>query len=374
MINHKKTYRFSIAFILVTLVALFLALPSASAAATVVWVNDVKLDSSAYYLASGSTVATTTKPATGGYAYFNVAAGTLTLYNMQLNTPHTYNTYNIPLFANGDLNIVLTGASTLQYHNNDARKFMGIYVQGSLTISGSGSLSINISNTNAASILYGIYVHDLAIASGTISMDLESVNMIFGFDSFGDILVTGGSATIRCDGEDGYAIAAQMGDFRMTDGTVDALFTANDAARGLYAFNILLEGGSGTFAADGIATGSMGGEFKETALSVTGGHFIFRGRTYALNYQSRSYTLNLENVLTYVSTASSGSGRTLWASAADGVLINTTAETSPFLFVEFMMPVPQTGDSARPWLWAGIGAGAVLLAATAVLLVRRRRS
>ncbi len=85
MMLMNRTRRLTAVFILVTLLSLFFALPSASAAnATEVWVNNVKLDSSAYYLANGSGTATTTKPATGGYVFFNAAAGTLTLYNAQL--------------------------------------------------------------------------------------------------------------------------------------------------------------------------------------------------------------------------------------------------------------------------------------------------
>ena len=227
MIHYKNSYKFSIAFILTVILWLLIALPSASAAtATEVWVNNVKLDSSAYYLANGSGTATTTKPASGGYAYFDAASGTLTLYNMQLDTLHTYATYDSLLFANGDLEIVLTGASTLQYNNSNIGTYMGIYVQGLLTISGSGSASIQFDSTALGTAVYGIYSHDMAIASGTLNVRTSGLYVTHGIVSYSDIYITGGNTTVQIDAIYAIGFLMQTGDFRMTGGTANATVSA----------------------------------------------------------------------------------------------------------------------------------------------------
>ncbi len=366
----KRTRRFATVFIVVTFLSLFLALPSASAAASEVWVNNVKLDSSAYYLANGSGTATTTKPASGGYVYFNASAGTLTLYNAQLNTPHLQS-YESLLFANGDLTIILTGTNTLQYTaTSTSGTYMGIYVQGLLTVTGSGSAAIQMNSTSTSgAVLYGIYSHDMKIESGTLSAQVSGYGQVFGIDSYFDILITGGSITLNCEGVYAIAVLAQAGDFTMSGGSVTATSNTEANAMGLSAGNLTLICGEGTFSGFG-ADNSEGGYINANngAFTVLGGHFIFKGSTSALRSGYSTYTTSLNNITTYVSASSSGSGKSLWKTAADGVLVKSPAAVSPFRYAEFIGPdcyavPPQTGDSSAPWLWAGMALFALLFAA-----------
>ena len=373
MMLMNRTHRLTAVFILVTLLSLFFALPSASAAnATEVWVNDVRLDASAYYLANGSSTATTTKPATGGYVYFNAAAGTLTLYNAQLNTTH-FQSYNSLLFANGDLTVVLAGTSTLQNTATSAGTYMGIYVQGLLTLTGSGSATIQMNCTSVSIALYGIYSHDMKIEGGTLNVDIDGLDAVYGIDSYYDIYISGGNITIDADGYYGIGVYAQTGDFRMTGGSIYVTGSSDYDMYSVSGQNISLEGGTGTFWL-GETSNGYGGVIESNTFSVSGGHFIFSGGRSALYSQTSSYTLNVSNVLTYASTNSSGSGKSLWSSPADGKLIATASNDFRFHYVEFIAygTAPQTGDGQTPWLWAGIGMICLLSAAGFTAGARRK--
>ena len=104
-------------------------------------------------------------------AYYNEAEGELTLNNFEGNFSNYFcgimNSYG------GNLKINLVGDNylSLNYNKNDT------YVKGiesdSLTISGDGNLTINISNPSAEGYIYGIYSNLFRITSGTLTINLK---------------------------------------------------------------------------------------------------------------------------------------------------------------------------------------------------------
>ena len=211
----------------------------------------------------------------------------------------------------------------------------------------------------------GVYSHDIKIESGTLSAQVGGYGQVFGIDSYFDILISGGSITLNCEGLYAIAVLAQTGDFTMSGGSITATSNTEINAMGLSAGNITLENGEGVFSGFG-ADNSEGGYIHTAggAISVLGGHFIFKGSTSAIRAADSTYTTSLNGITTYVSSSSSGSGKSLWETAADGVLVKSPAAVSPFRYAEFIGPdPPQTGDGQAPWLWLGVAGLCLLLAA-----------
>lgn len=116
---------------------------------------------SGYYLKEGSTTPTTTKPSSGGYAYYK--DGVLQLYNFDVVST---NTTNGIYTSSGDLIIELVGASTIK----SAKK--GIYTRGALTVRGSGSLTVTATGED-----YGAYINGkCTIEGGTLNITATGAN------------------------------------------------------------------------------------------------------------------------------------------------------------------------------------------------------
>lgn len=371
----KKTSRIFFAMMIAVFLFSVFALPSASAAgATSVWVNNVELNAGSPYWKNGNLPAT----ASDWNAHFDAATSTLTLNNAVIGTLHAYSSYNGLLFANGDLTLVLTGSSTLQYGATSLGTYMGIYVQGLLTVTGSGGASILLNGTAFSSYLYGIYTHDLAIEAGTLNIQVNCVFMSYGIASYGDAVISGGSVTVGCNGLMCNGVYAQTGDFIMTGGRIAVTAIAGGDAIALQAQGITLEGGEGVFAGN-ASKPVYGGYLIGNTLNVSGGHFVFCGIYGGLFCQSAPLAANLTNVLTYVSPSMDGSGKRLWTGPADGELASNFVAISPFRYVEFILPgtgeeYPRTGDTASPWLWAGIALCAALMAAGIPAAAARKKT
>ena len=155
--------------------------------------------------------------------------------------------------------------------------------------------------------------------------------MAYGIESFAGILVSGGSITLNCEGAYAIAVLAQTGDFHMSGGSVAATSTTDFNAMGLAAKNITLVSGEGVFSGFGLDN-SEGGYIHNASgtISVQGGHFIFKGSTQALRTSADPYAASLNNMTTYVSSSNSGIEKSLWTSAADGALLSTSLQRSPF--------------------------------------------
>jgi LPXTG-motif cell wall-anchored protein len=382
----KKTiHKIHCILVLIALLATGLFIPSALADAAEVWVNNVKLDASGCYLANGSTIATTTKPTTGGYAYFDASASTLMLYHAVIDDVTQVDLLNKGLiYAADDLNVVFIGDNFLSYNGSVANGLHGIIIKGSSTFSGSGSATIEIQNSGGGTSGYGVFCSagDLSIFDCTLNIYVQADVSASGITVSGNILVSGSDITAYCKGNYSKGVYCPMAQFRMTSGklsmTAEATTAAtalNQATMGLYANGIFLEGGEGIFKGVGPSY-IFGIESKSGTINVSGGYFRAVGDTAALYFNvaaGASPVYNLTGVSTFVSEDVSGSGSRLWISIADGELASTTSSASPFHYVQFIADVPQTGDGARPWLWAGLGAAAAAGAVAFIIILRKRR-
>ena len=373
-----------IAVFLMALLLCIPAIPAGAAGAASVWVNGLELTSFTPYLGSGDNTPSAFKPVSGGYAYMDYEASRLTLYDMRLDTFHThstkYATFHSAVFADGDLEVVLAGENFLRKTVSDPNVFTGIYAQGLLTVTGNGRLDIRMDSANDETYPYGIICDYMKIENGTLDVQLSGTSQVCGLISYNDILISGGSTTVRCSGGRlGAAIMASGGSFSMSGGRVTATANTSAGTKGLYCGDMILTGGEGFFSGYG-ADDSEGGylnAYFET-LSVTGGHFVFKGSTAALLTYINTFEMDLLRVQTYVSADGGGSGKSLWTSVADGQLIDTLWVTSPFHYVEFIGPhwywhavPPQTSDGMCPWLWAVIAACALIVAAAGVRAAAR---
>jgi len=368
------------------LIAAFLLLsvwatPALAAGALSVWVNGVELKAGANYLANGSAVASAVMPA-GGYAHFDETTHTLTLNNAIVNTASANPVFpaSIDLIgANGDLNIVLSGESTLSYAADSTpyKPIYGIYSNGAITLSGTGELNISIEETSVNEIAaFGIYCDgDLTILSGSYDIFSKAIYAAFGMQSHGAILVADGDIQISAEGGMSFAIYALQDTFRMTGGTVVATVRSTlGFGIGLDAKAYSLEGGSSRYTVTGPENLAAGGLFTGNTLSFTGGVHIFSGTSEGLtHYGTGSVAYTLTGGQVYVSQSTDGSDKRVWTSDADGELAGLYPNVSDFCYVEFTGQ-PQTGDASRPWLWAGIAGLCLVLGAAGMARMRKKRT
>lgn len=358
----KKTHNRAAAVILVLI--LLCCTPKAWAAttgATLVQVNGVTLTSAAPYWANGSSTASTTAPASGGYIFFNAAAGTLTLNNAVVNTLSDIpgsSTRKACLFVDGDISVILSGASTLSYTGVVFSTLYGLCIWGKTTISGSGSLNVQINNTFTSSNCFAIYSRgDLTVLSGMLTLDVDANATGLGLTSDAALLFAGGNAQIETNAMQSIGVMTQYNDIRITGGSLTVTADATGPlASGLYGSCIYLEGGAGRFSASGGTTAG-GLVFWGKKLAYTGGTFIMSGTKTAVVYNNSmvDYTFTAPKGTVSVSFFTDGRSPMPWTSDTDGLLITLNKKTySNFLYVKFSMPVPQTGDTAQPWLWVGV--------------------
>lgn len=366
----KKTLA---AFTLSMFLSLCLALPAALAAgSTEVWVNNVKLDASNPYWKNGNAPAS----AADWNAHFDAATATLTFQNAALDAVSP--TYTAMVYAGADIRIVFQNHNTLAYNSALYSTVYGVHANGDITIDGDGSadfrITTNISNGQAAAI-YG--EGGLTILGGSLTMDVRAGFVAVGIRGFNGFLHAGGHMDVYTEASRSYAVFENNILFRMTGGSISATSVSTDElAHALSGSQLSLEGGEGVFRAYG-PTSAYGLYFWERNLSYTGGRYLFAGDTSALFYSdidSVVYTLTGGPV--YATEAVSGSGKRLWISEAkDGRLESNLNETSSFKYVQFgeWPELPQTGDNARPWLWAGMGALCVLLMAVGIPAAAARK-
>ena len=370
----------SSAFWLVILLFLC-ALPAAALAAGAdkVWINNYMLDSSAKYWKNDGTAGTPSDY----NAYFDPITSTLTLDEATLTTLYTAPSSDSALvYADGDLTVILKYDSALTYHGTSLYDIRGIWATGTLTLSGTGSVDIDLQNNDtgrgfAAGIVSG---YDLNVQGGDYDMQIIATDNATGISAVHDTTISGGQIVVHTTGEDGTGISSG-GNVDISGGWISTAGAITNVSAGLYGDEIFLRGGDGLFQAGGafIACGLM---FENDTLHVSGGNFVFSGSSSAMNYAgSAPPAYDLHGVDTYVSEDVAGLGRWLWTSKADGELASS-GTASPFLYVQFSerrtqnaasVAAPQTGDGAKPWLWAALGAVAVLGAAGLIWRSRRKR-
>ncbi len=216
-----------------------------------VYIGGIKLKNG-QYLAEGTSTPTTTKPTSGGYAYFETDGETniLTLNNYSLSTESSHN----GIHSDYDLTIKLVGNNTIE-----ASKILyydALYVLGTLTIEGTGKLT---------AIGYdSVYAVDFIMNSGTLTCDAYDD----GISTYNDITINGGEIIIS-SGDDAITVdgdvymnggkltisnadccAVNAYNFYMTDG--EFVISSEEDTDGLYINGTIdISGGSVTVTGDG---------------------------------------------------------------------------------------------------------------------------
>lgn len=202
---------------------------------TELWVNGVNMLNDPYTVECGED---------GGYASYDKDSNTLTL-NMAKITKK--DSHGCGIYSDGDLTIMLVGTSTVGNEQFEP----GIYVNGNLTITGTGSLT---ATGNYADNYAGIYVaNDLKINGGSVTGN--------GFEGIyveGGINVEGGSVTGFGNGDYSSGIYVETGSLTVKDGKV----TGNSTG----------EGTIGIYVRDGNLTVNSGGSITGIGIGTDNGN------------------------------------------------------------------------------------------------------
>ena len=165
---------------------LLLLLPAAALAAPAaeVWVDGVKVSEAGAAMPAG--------------VAYDAATGTLTLTDAVLTHPRLWagDALGAVIYADGDLNITLAGNSSIVAGEGTVATY-GIYLMGSVTFEGDGSLSVRAEGSGES---HGISVQTsdaaaLTLNSGTLDIYGKSAGVSFIRSDIASILLNGGKAT-----------------------------------------------------------------------------------------------------------------------------------------------------------------------------------
>ena len=234
-----------------------------------------------------------------GWSY---ADGVLTLTNANI-TGASSTDYGAAIYAVGDLTIVLNGSSSATgVVPSSDMPFSGLYVSGTLTISGEGSLTVSAAeNTNSSKNNYGIYADTYIQNGGSITSQSGTGTISRGVYAFSGMTVNKGSLTA-------------------TGGTAASGATTNDSS-GIYATGPITVGSATVTAAGGSGTNSYGiysTDGSTNSLTVAGGTVTATGNSSAIYIEtSLPLTTSSQN---HVSVTVSNSGSITAQGGADIVL------------------------------------------------------
>lgn len=193
----------------------------------------------------------------GGYASYDAASNTLTLTNAIITSAHD----GYSIYANGDLNIELEGNSKAGSDQLEA----SVYIDGNLTISGTGSLEAK--GGNAA----GIYVNrNLIVNSGSVTGNSSEEEGICVSD---DLIVNSGGIVSGTSST--YIGICCESSIIVNGGTVFG--TGTD---GIVSFECITVNG-GTVSGTGTGTGTGWG-VDTYGLTMTGGTVTGKGENAAI--------------------------------------------------------------------------------------------
>ena len=203
-----------------------------------------------------------------GWSY---ADGTLTLNNATI-TGTSSTDYGAAIYAAGDLTIELEGSSNAKgaVHSSDM-PFSGLYVSGTLTISGEGSLTVNaVESTNSSKNNYGIYADTYIQNGGSINSQSGTGAASRGVYAYG-MTVNGGSLTATGGIATGGGTYDSSGIYVTGTITVgSATVNATGNSYGIYSY---LGGGTNSLTVAGgkvTATGNSSAIYIETMVSSGG--------------------------------------------------------------------------------------------------------
>lgn len=203
-----------------------------------------------------------------GWSY---ADGTLTLNNATI-TGTSSTDYGAAIYAAGDLTIEMEGSSNAKgaVHSSDM-PFSGLYVSGTLTISGEGSLTVNaVESTNSSKNNYGIYADTYIQNGGSINSQSGTGAASRGVYAYG-MTVNGGSLTATGGTATGGGTYDSSGIYVTGTITVgSATVNATGNSYGIYSY---LGGGTNSLTVAGgkvTATGNSSAIYIETMVSSGG--------------------------------------------------------------------------------------------------------
>ena len=197
----------------------------------------------------------------GGTASYNAASNTLTLTDAKITNGYEVSGKTYGIYANGDLNIELTGTSTVESDQLEA----SVYIDGDLTISGTGSLEAK--GGNAA----GIRVYrNLTVNSGSVSGNSGEEE---GIDVSDDLIVNSGGIVSGTSST--YIGICCESSIIVNGGTVFG--TGTD---GIVSFECITVNG-GTVSGTGTGTGTGWG-VDTYGLTMTGGTVTGKGENAAI--------------------------------------------------------------------------------------------
>lgn len=193
-----------------------------------------------------------------GWSY---ADGVLTLTNATI-TGTSSTDYGAAIYAAGDLTIELNGSSSATgVVPSGDMPFSGLYVSGTLTISGEGSLTVNaVENTNGSKNNYGIYAITYIQNGGRITSQSDTGAASRGVYAY-------------------YGMTVNKGSLTATGGTATGA-TTNDSS-GIYVTGPITVGSATVTAAGGSGTNSYGiySSTGTNSLTVTGGKVTATGNS-----------------------------------------------------------------------------------------------
>lgn len=190
--------------------------------------------------------------------------GTLKLNNANI-TGTSSTDYGAAIYAAGDLTIVLNGSSSATgVVPSGDMPFSGLYVSGTLTIRGEGSLTVNAGDsTNSSKLNYGIYALTYIQNGGSITSRSGTGTASHGVYAYSGVTVNGGSLTAT-------------GGTATTDG-----ISANQGSSGIYVSGTITVGSATVTAAGGSGTNSYGiySSTGTNSLTVAGGKVTATGNS-----------------------------------------------------------------------------------------------
>ena len=197
----------------------------------------------------------------GGTASYNAASNTLTLTDAKITNGYEVSGKTYGIYANGDLNIELAGTSTVESDQLEA----SVYIDGDLTISGTGSLEAK--GGNAA----GIRVYrNLTVNSGSVTGSSSEGE---GIDVSDDLIVNSGGIVSGTSST--YVGICCESSIIVNGGTVFG--TGTD---GIVSFECITVNG-GTVSGTGTGTGTGWG-VDTYGLTMTGGTVTGKGENAAI--------------------------------------------------------------------------------------------
>ena len=276
----------------------------------------------------------------GGTATYDPAENTLTLNNYS-SIGEGHNNAAIYYDGTDTLNVVLMGESTVQGPDRESGSSYGIYAGGSLSFSGSGTLTATGGGSTSGSS-YGVFTYGSVTVKG------------------GTLTATGGTATGSTHTYS-YGVYAS-GDVRVSGGTLTAIGGKADYSYGVYAYTgVTVEGGSLT-ATGGTATGESGESYgvyaSSNAVAVSGGTLTATGGEASYSCGVYVYTGSVTVSENGTLEATGGTATTSYGVyASDAITVSggkviAMGGTEAFS----VTPVLSNYDDAR--LWCGVNANA----------------